>query len=181
MIKEDRKKAFRKDCLQRLKKTSVLGSYAKDKKILSVLYRHIIFSHCKNVMLYLPLQTEVNLYPLIKRLRKEKKTLYVPFMEGTSFRLVKYRLPLLQKKFGIKEPKDSKQYRKKQIDMAIVPIVGVDVTHRRVGFGKGMYDRFFEKNKKNIKQVVFVARELCYAKEIVTDHYDVRADMILTP
>lgn len=181
MIKEDRKKAFRRDCLQRLKKRSASGAYAKDKKILSVLYRHIIFSQCKNVMLYLPLQTEVNLYPLIKRLRKEKKILYVPFMEGSSFRLVKYRLPLLDKKFGIKEPKDSKQYRKKQIDIAIVPIVGVDVTLRRVGFGKGMYDRFFEKNKKNIKQVVFVARELCYVKEIVTDHYDVRADMILTP
>ena len=181
MIKEDRKKAFRRDCLQRLKKTSASGTYAKDKKILSVLYAHIMQNNSQNVMLYLPLQTEVNLYSLIKRLRKEKRNLYVPFMEGASFRLVKYRLPLLEKKFGIKEPKDSKQYRKKQIDIAIVPIVGVDVTHRRVGFGKGMYDRFFEKNKKNIKQIVFVARELCYAKEIVTDHYDVRADMILTP
>lgn len=181
MIKEDRKKAFRKDCLKRLKKTSGLGSYAKDKKVVKALYAYIAQSHAQNVMLYLPLQTEVNLYPLIQRLRKEKRKLYVPFMEGASFRLVKYRLPLFQKKFGIKEPKDSKQYRKKQIDIAIVPIVGVDVTHRRVGFGKGMYDRFFEKNKKNIKQVVFVARELCYAKEIVTDHYDVKADMILTP
>ena len=181
MIKEDRKKAFRRDCLKRLKKTSELGSYAKDKKVVKVLYAYIAQSHAQNVMLYLPLQTEVNLYPLIQRLRKEKRKLYVPFMEGASFRLVKYRLPLFQKKFGIKEPKDSKQYRKKQIDIAIVPIVGVDVTHRRVGFGKGMYDRFFEKNKKNIKQVVFVARELCYAKEIVTDHYDVKADMILTP
>lgn len=181
MIKEDRKKAFRRDCLKRLKKTSTLGSYAKDKKVLTVLYKHIVKSHAQNVMLYLPLEIEVNLYPLIQRLRKEKRKLYVPFMEGASFRLVKYRLPLFQKKFGIKEPKDSKQYRRKQIDIAIVPIVGVDVTHRRVGHGKGMYDRFFEKNKKNIKQVVFVARELCYAKEIVTDHYDVKADMIFTP
>lgn len=181
MIKEDRKKAFRRDCLKRLKKTAAVGSYAKDKKVVKVLYAYIAQSHAQNVMLYLPLQTEVNLYPLIQRLRKEKRKLYVPFMEGASFRLVKYRLPLFQKKFGIKEPKDSKQYRKKQIDIAIVPIVGVDVTLRRVGFGKGMYDRFFEKNKKNIKQVVFVARELCYAKEIVTDHYDVKADMILTP
>ena len=181
MIKEDRKKAFRRECLQRLRKASTVGSYAKDKKVLRVLYTHIVQSHAQNVMLYLPLEMEVNLYPLIQRLRKEERNLYVPFMEGASFRLVKYRLPLLEKKFGIKEPKDSKQFRKKQIDIAIVPIVGVDVTHRRVGFGKGMYDRFFEKNKKNIKQVVFVARELCYAKEIVTDHYDVKADMILTP
>lgn len=105
----------------------------------------------------------------------------MPFMEGSSFRLVKYRLPLRKKRFGIKEPLDSRQYRIKQIDIAIVPIVGVDVTHRRVGFGKGFYDRFFEKNRKNIKQIIFVARELCYAKEVVTDHYDIEADMIFTP
>jgi len=181
MTKEERKKHFRTEALSRLKKASSHSAYRKDKKVLEGLYRYIIALHAKHIMLYLPLKMEVNLYPLIVRLRKEKKQLYVPFMEGASFRLVKYRLPLRQKRFGIKEPLDSKQYRIKKIDIAIVPIVGVDVTHRRVGFGKGMYDRFFEKNKKNIKQTVFVARELCYAKEIVTDHYDVKADMIFTP
>ena len=131
-------------------------------------------------MLYIPLKTEVNIYPLIERLRKEKRTLYVPFMEGTSFRLVKYRLPLNKKKFGIKEPNDSKQYREKNIDMAIVPIVGMDATYRRVGFGKGMYDRFFEKQSKYIKQTVFVARELCYSKEVITDDHDVKADIVIS-
>lgn len=180
MTKEDRKKEFRKQSLIQLKKASGFGSYQKDKKILHVLYRYIAQSNVKHVMLYLPLKTEVNLYPLIQRLRKENKVLYVPFMEGASFRLVKYRLPLKKKQFGIKEPNDSKQYRVKNIDLAIVPIVGTDVTHRRVGFGKGMYDRFYEKQNKNIKQTVFVARELCYSKEVVTDHYDVKADMIIT-
>ena len=180
MTKEDRKKEFRKQSLIQLKKASGFGSYQKDKKILHVLYRYIAQSNVKHMMLYLPLKTEVNLYPLIQRLRKEKKVLYVPFMEGASFRLVKYRLPLKKKQFGIKEPNDSKQYRVKNIDLAIVPIVGTDVTYRRVGFGKGMYDRFYEKQNKNIKQTVFVARELCYSKEVVTDHYDVKADMIIT-
>ena len=177
MIKEE----FRSHCLKQLKKASVSGHYIKDKKVLDDLYRYIMHMKAENIMLYIPLKMEVNIYPLIARLRKEKKNLYVPFMEGASFRLVKYRLPLRKKRFGIKEPLDSKQYRIKQIDIAIVPIVGVDVTHRRVGFGKGMYDRFFEKNKKNINKTVFVARELCYAKEIVTNHYDVKADIIFTP
>jgi len=43
-----------------------------------------------------------------------------------------------------------------------------------------MYDRFFEKQNKDIKQTVFVARELCYSKEIITDDHDVKADMIIT-
>eukprot|EP00831_Metopus_contortus_P060499 TRINITY_DN52419_c0_g1_i1.p2 TRINITY_DN52419_c0_g1~~TRINITY_DN52419_c0_g1_i1.p2 ORF type:complete len:145 (-),score=27.86 TRINITY_DN52419_c0_g1_i1:164-598(-) len=101
--------------------------------------------------------------------------------EGKSFRVVKYRYPLEKNCFGIKEPKDSRQYRNKKLDIAIVPIVGMDITYRRVGFGKGMYDRFFEKEIKNINKTVFVARELCYSKEIVTDDYDVKADMIIVP
>jgi len=132
-------------------------------------------------MLYIPLGMEVNLNPLIKRLRREKRLLYVPFMEGKSFRLVKYRYPLETKRFGIKEPKSSKQYRIKQIDIAIVPIVGMDAAQRRVGFGKGMYDRFFEKEIKNIKKTVFVARELCYSQKKITDHYDIKADMVIVP
>jgi len=175
------KKLFREYCLKRLKKASIVGRYKKDKLVLERLYRLIVQSNARKIMLYLPLKTEVNLYPLIKRLRREKRELYVPFMEGKSFRVVKYRYPLEKKYFGIKEPKDSKQYRIKRLDIAIVPIVGVDVTHRRVGFGKGMYDRFFEKEIKNINKIVFVARELCYSKEIITDHYDVKADMIIVP
>ena len=181
MTKEARKKQFRAESLKRLARASGFGSYQKDKKVSALLYRVISESHAQNVMLYLPLKTEVNIYPLIRRLRKEKRALYVPFMEGKSFRLVKYRLPLKQKNFGIKEPNDSKQYRIKNIDLAIVPMVGTDTTHRRVGFGKGMYDRFFEKQNKNIKQTIFVARELCYSKAVVTDHYDVKADIIFTP
>jgi 5-formyltetrahydrofolate cyclo-ligase len=180
MEKVDRKNRFRRDCLERLKDISKQGYYSRDKKILKEIYLFIKYNYAQEVMLYLPLRLEVNLYPLIYRLRKEKINLYVPFMEGESFRLVKYRLPLKEKKFGIKEPNDSKKYRKKDIDVAIVPIVGMDCTHRRVGFGKGMYDRFFEKYKTDIKQIVFVARELCYSKEVITDHYDVKADMILS-
>lgn len=181
MKKEERKKQFRTDCLKQLQNASKRGKYGRDKKTLNKLYKYIKQSDVKKVMLYLPLKTEVNIYPLIQRLRKERRMLYVPFMEGKSFRLVKYRLPLKEKRFGIKEPNDSKQFRNKKIDIAIVPIVGVDSTNRRVGFGKGMYDRFFEKHSEYIKQIVFVARKLCYSKEVVTDHYDVRADIIFTP
>lgn len=181
MNKEEKKQQFRTHCLKLLAKVSASKSYSKDKKVLQLLYGYISTHKVQSLMLYVPLKAEVNLYPLIQQLRKEQKQLYVPFMEGASFRLVKYRLPLKKKQFGIKEPKYSRQYRRKSIDLAIVPIVGMDVTQRRVGFGKGMYDRFFEKNSKNIKQVIFVARELCYSKEVVTDHYDVKADKVFTP
>jgi len=182
MQREEKKKYFREDCLNRLSKAyRKVNRYKKDKQILKKLYRITRKTNAKNILLYLPLKIEADINPLIRQLRKEKKHLYVPFMEGKSFRVVKYRYPLKKKRFGIKEPKYSKQYRTKKIDIAIVPIVGMDVTGRRVGFGKGMYDRFFEKEIKNIDNIVFLARELCYSKEEITDHYDVKANMVIVP
>ena len=173
------KQHFREKCIKRLQKVKYKRKYYKDKQINRLLYELIKEENSCSIMLYLPLKMEVNIYPLINALRKEKKKLYVPFMEGKSFRLVRYRLPLNKKQFGIKEPNISKQYRRKQLDLAIVPIIGLDSTLRRVGFGKGMYDRFFEKECGHIKQVVFVARDLCYSKEIVTSDYDVKADRVI--
>ena len=173
------KERFRKHCLKRLRKASNQGTYKKDKYIVSLLNKLISQNNAQTIMLYIPLGIEVDVMPLIREQRRKKRQLYVPFMEGKSFRLVKYRLPLNNKQFGIKEPNDSKQYRKKNIDIAIVPIIGMDSTFRRVGFGRGMYDRFFEKTK-DIKKVIFVTRELCYSKNIVTNDYDLKADKIIT-
>jgi 5-formyltetrahydrofolate cyclo-ligase len=173
------KSFFRKNCIEQLKKIKAKDSYNIDKRIVLNLYRYIKKSKAQNILLYLPLKSEVNVYPLILQLRKEKKKIYVPFMESKSFRLVKYRLPLKQKQFGIKEPNYSIQYRNKKIDIAIVPMIGIDSTLRRVGFGKGMYDRFFEK-QKYINRTVFVARKLCYSKKIITNNFDIKADMIIT-
>ena len=175
------KNEFRTESLNSLKILFKQRTYRNDKLVIDELYYLLKRSRVQRVMLYLPLKLEVDIYPLIKKLRQEKVELLVPFMEGKSFRLVKYRLPLESRKFGLKEPKYSKQHINKKIDIAIVPIVGMDVTFRRVGFGKGMYDRFFEKEIKNINKIVFVARKLCYSKNIITNHYDVKADMVIVP
>jgi 5-formyltetrahydrofolate cyclo-ligase len=176
---ESRKSQMRKRCLELLKKISEGMTYKDDKIISSLLYDVIQKESAEKIMLYIPLGSEANVMPLIKRLRQEGRTVYVPYMEGESFRLLKYRYPLYRKRFGIKEPLYSRQYRPREIDLAIIPVVGMDATYRRLGFGKGMYDRFFEKEHSHIKKVIFVARRLCYSREVVTDHYDVRADLVI--
>jgi 5-formyltetrahydrofolate cyclo-ligase len=119
MEKEIRKKKFRRRCLDALKRASRQSTYIKDNRVRSMLKKLIEQTDARTIMLYLPLATEVDLYPLIRVLRRQGRQLYVPFMEGASFRLVKYRYPLKTKRFGIKEPKDSKQYRIKRLDIAI--------------------------------------------------------------
>ncbi len=62
----------------------------------------------------------------------------------------------------------------------IVPVVGVDGDLRRVGFGKGMYDRFYATLKRR-PVVVFVQRKKCMTKERICDAYDIEADYYITP
>jgi 5-formyltetrahydrofolate cyclo-ligase len=174
------KKTFRKICIERAKKRRGVRRYKFDKEVNRQLYEVIKAQKAHSIMLYVPLKIEINIGSLILKLRREKKTLLVPFMEGESFSLVKYRLPLIRKQFGVKEPKNRNRYRDK-IDLAIVPIIGTDESLRRVGFGKGFYDRFFAKNHKRVQKVLFVGREYCVSSKIITDDYDVKGSLYLTP
>lgn len=174
------KKTFRKICIDQLKHKKEANQYKLDYMVVEKLSTIITKRGYKVIMLYIPLKIEVNIFNLIKKLRKEKKIVLVPFMEGESFSLVKYRLPLDSKQFGVKEPHNSNKYNRK-IDLAIVPIIGTDGTLRRVGFGKGFYDRFFQKNRKNIEEILFVGRKYCVSSEIITDDYDVKGNSYITP
>jgi len=173
------KTKFREKCRKKLKKNINPNIYKQDKLLEKKLDIIIKKSSVNVIMLYIPLKIEANIHNLIVKLRKDKKIVLVPFMEGKSFRLVKYRLPLKIKKFGVKEPYKANKYNRK-IDLAIVPILGTDPTLRRIGFGKGFYDRFFEKNRKKIKKIVFVGREYCVCSEIITESHDVKGDLYLT-
>jgi 5-formyltetrahydrofolate cyclo-ligase len=127
------------------------------------------------------LKNEVNIKDIINKLRKKKNIeVYVPYIKGNSFIPVKYRLPLQKRKFNVKEPNFSR-YRDNKIDfdLIIVPIVGIDGSFKRIGFGAGMYDRFFSTLKKR-PITIFTQLKLCRTKEIVTNNYDIQADYIIT-
>jgi 5-formyltetrahydrofolate cyclo-ligase len=175
-MKENAKALFRKKAIKKITKKRV-NNYKKDKLVCKNLLSFILRSNIKDIMLFIPLKNEVNIAPLIKLLRQRGYNLYVPYMVDESFRLVKYRLPLFKKKFNIKEPRFSNR-RVKNIDLAVVPVVGIDKEFKRIGFGKGMYDRFFERESRNIKETIFLARELYFSPEAITDHYDIEADIL---
>lgn len=171
------KSDFRKSCIKRLKFTSVNSKYYKDKIVIKKLENFIKRSKAQNILLYIPLGIEVDVKPLINKLRK-KKNVYVPYMEGDSFKIIKYRLPLQKKKFGIREPNNS-FFKARKIDLAIVPIVGVDAIGKRIGFGKGMYDRFFDRLSYK-PTLVFTQLILCQSDKILSESYDIQADYIIT-
>jgi 5-formyltetrahydrofolate cyclo-ligase len=121
---------------------------------------------------------EVNTKQLINKLKQKNKQIFVPFMEYLSFKMVKFSLPLKKKKFNIYEPKN-KNKTKQKIDVAVVPIIGIDKNYKRVGFGKGMYDRFFDNLNYN-PTIIFTQIYPCITLESVTDKYDIVADFLIT-
>ena len=178
-MKNGHKSDFRKSCIKRLEFTSLFLKYYRNKIIVKKLEDFIKRSDSRNILLYIPLGIEVDVKPLIKSLRKiKKREVYVPFMQGESFKIVKYRLPLHKKRFGIKEPNNS-FFKARKIDLAIVPVVGIDKLGKRIGFGKGMYDRLFSKLGYK-PTMVFTQLVLCKSEKILSNDYDIQADYIIT-
>jgi len=175
------KYSFRKLCLQKLKSFNKTQRLRKNKTICNKILNIIDINKPKNILLYMPLDIEVDVRPIINKLRKKRDIdVFVPYINGKSFKPVKYRLPLNKSKFNTQEPNFS-LYKNNKIDfdIIVVPIVGVDILDKRVGFGAGMYDRFYATlTKKPI--VIFTQITLCKIDEIITDEFDIKADYIIT-
>ncbi|MEA3369795.1 MAG: 5-formyltetrahydrofolate cyclo-ligase [Campylobacterota bacterium] len=172
------KTIFRQNCLQKLSKASKHNRLYRNSLLNRRLFSELKGLKNKKILLYYPLQTEANILKVLTKMR-QKNEVYIPFMQGESFKMVPFRLPLKKKKFGIFEAGNTNRKINK-IDIAVVPIVGVDGNLQRVGFGKGMYDRFFEKLQKR-PYTIFIQQEFCYTKESICDSYDVVGDILLTP
>jgi 5-formyltetrahydrofolate cyclo-ligase len=172
------KKIFRQKCLQKLRKKEGTYNRAKDRKVALEVDRIVKAHRPESILFYLPMPLEIDLRDLMQRYRKKYK-IFVPFIVKESFKMVKYRLPLVRNRYEILEPRTS-HLKINDVDLIIVPVVGVDGACKRVGFGKGMYDRYFQSLQKR-PTVLFVQRVKCYTKSIVTDSFDITADYYITP
>jgi 5-formyltetrahydrofolate cyclo-ligase len=170
-----KKEQFRKECKKLLNKKN---RYVISKKIEQLLFKELSKKEYKKILFYISMDNEVDTKSLIIKLKQQNKKIFVPFMEGLSFKMVKYSLPLIKKKFNIYEPKN-KNITKEKIDVALVPIIGIDNNFKRVGFGKGMYDRFFDKLKYKPK-IIFTQLYPCITNKNITDKYDIKANSYIT-
>ncbi|NPA03597.1 MAG: 5-formyltetrahydrofolate cyclo-ligase [Epsilonproteobacteria bacterium] len=169
------KKAFRELCKQRLLKAKNKNSLTKKvERNLAFLIERL---NSRSLLVFLPLKHEPQLYSYFSKLRINKKV-YVPFMQGESFKMVKLRLPVYKKRFGIREPLNS--FFKPKIDTAIVPVLGVDGDFRRIGFGMGMYDRFFASLPYR-PTIIFIQQRECISAKKVGERFDIQGDFLVTP
>jgi 5-formyltetrahydrofolate cyclo-ligase len=82
--------------------------------------------------------------------------------------------------WGITEPESGELVSPKCLDMVLVPLLVFDKQGKRVGYGKGFYDRFLSQCRSNVLKV-----GLSYFKPIEkigdADTYDIPLDICVTP
>ncbi|MCK9373225.1 MAG: 5-formyltetrahydrofolate cyclo-ligase [Sulfuricurvum sp.] len=172
------KSDFRAHCLKRLKYSHTHSKRSRDAKVNAFLKHVLKQIGGKRILAYWPMGFESDIRKTIAGCRGGSEV-FLPFMDGVSFKMVPLRYPLERKAFGIYEPRDSRK-KINLIDIAIVPVVGVDGSLCRIGFGKGMYDRFFPTLKAK-PFTIFIQSCECQTKENLCDDYDVQGDLLITP
>ena len=172
------KEKFRNLAKKRLKNSIKITAKCKHYNILKNLENLIILSKSKNVLIYMPLKYEANVYLLYKKM-SQKINFFLPYMTSISFKLVKLKRPFVISRFGVKETLNQNEFTKK-IDMAIIPVIGVDGRFARIGHGKGFYDKFFS-NLKYKPLIVFVSIKDNFTNLIISQKHDIIGDFYITP
>jgi 5-formyltetrahydrofolate cyclo-ligase len=62
-------------------------------------------------------------------------------------------IELIKNQYGIDEPTEGVQISESEIDMVLIPLLAFDKKGYRVGFGKGYYDKFLSRCRKNVLKV----------------------------
>jgi 5-formyltetrahydrofolate cyclo-ligase len=135
------------------------------------------YKKAKNVLLFYPLEYEIN---LIKLLEDKNKNFYLPKMEGEQLAICPYLIgdELTTSKFKTKEPLTVKIKDTKVLDVIFVPALMVDKTFNRLGYGGGFYDRLLAKQSHKTNRITPIASALVI-DEIPADNFDERIDVIV--
>ena len=132
---------------------------------------------------YYPVNHEVNILSFMEKAFIKKNKISLPVIENfykMSFKLWNFKEPLAINKFGILEPK--KVNKKIKPDLIMVPLVAFDSNLNRIGYGKGYYDRYLNKNRKSKNNPVSigVAYSFQRCRKIPFNKYDHKLDYIFT-
>jgi 5-formyltetrahydrofolate cyclo-ligase len=162
---------------------------AASQKITSEILESEVFSQSQNIACYVPIENEIDVWPIIKTIWLLGKNCYLPVIDPTkkhSLQFVKFNEhnELIIAKCKIPQPKicPEKIITPHNLDLAIVPLIGFNDNLFRLGRGTGHYDRAFELKRQTPKAKPYllgVGYEW-QGVEFEPKQWDVKMDAVVT-
>ncbi|QXE90802.1 5-formyltetrahydrofolate cyclo-ligase [Geomonas subterranea] len=138
------------------------------------------YQAARTLVLYAPIHHEVDTAAVAVAALASGKTLLYPAVAGHDLKFCRVAAlaELAPGKYGIPEP-EGEGCDPAEADLIVVPGVAFDLCGRRIGYGKGYYDRSLHRLEGSGKLVAF-----CYdfqlLQEIAGEPHDVTMDLIVT-
>ena len=141
-----------------------------------------LFQNASMLLIYAPIENEINLLPLAHAARKKGMPIAFPRCNKETNTMQFFILPEGQKlspgAYGIPEPPaDAIICRPDERALCIVPALSYDLSGNRIGYGKGYYDRY-------LATFPGIAVGAAYAtmllKSVPTEPHDLPVDWLVT-
>lgn len=137
------------------------------------------FKNYDGFFVYYSYGSEADTHALINRLINAGKRVYLPRVEGQALKAVRYfgdSTGLKKNFYGILEPQ-GKAEDIKNVQVCITPLLAVNSSGYRLGYGGGYYDRFFAAAPNILK--VGMGYFLQYTDEFVQEERDEPLDLFV--
>jgi 5-formyltetrahydrofolate cyclo-ligase len=179
------KKAVRELYKQKRRELSPLELDNRSEKICVALFSRFQLEG-KTVSLFLPIerQKEINTYHILEKGMSIGTLIALPKTNTANHSMKHYlfenQSQLALNELGIPEPTSGKMIKPEQLDFVFVPLLAVDKTGHRIGYGKGYYDRFLKKCSPHCQFVgLHLFDEFIEIEDV--DTHDIQLDYCITP
>ena len=151
----------------------------KDNIIFGKVINNMHIKDARTVLIYVSLDDEINTFDLIKYLLNDKKVA-VPKVNGSQmdFYYINSLDELEVGNYNVLEPTTNQMVKRFYKCVSITPGVCYSYDGYRIGYGKGYYDKFYQKHK-SIYKIGLCYRELLF-DNIPHDKFDIKVDEIIS-
>jgi 5-formyltetrahydrofolate cyclo-ligase len=180
----DAKAVLRAEIRARLKVMTVTERAAGSAQLCARLQGQEVWRAAAAVLFFAPLPDEPDIWPLLETALTSGKTVLLPRFDPATQDYAVCRVQELGEtvkmgRFGIREPSEAcPVWPLNRLDLGLVPGVGFGWNGRRLGRGKGYYDRLLQSVSGTKCGVAFDEQVV---GEIPSGPYDISLDYILTP
>ena len=152
--------------------------YHESELVFSMVESLSVFREANRIMLYYSLPDELPTDTIIKSWSNSKELL-LPRIEGNNLRIFKYNsLAIEIGNYNIMEPlRDCEEVNASDIDLIIVPGIAFDHLCKRLGRGKGFYDKLLGTTSA-IK--IGVGFDCQIIESVPSEFHDCSMDLVIT-